>query len=283
MAQYKAEKVALLLLLPFGVVFFIFQMLPLIWVLIDSFKSNFGEDWGVGNYAYILESRYFRKSIVNSLKISLYSSVAGMLLALPCSWSIHRMGGQLKNSAVTFSNMIANFSGVPLAFAFVILLGANGFITMLFNLSGLELGFNLYSANGLTLIYTYFQIPLAVLLMLPAMEGIRDEWREAACLMGAGKLRYWWSIGLPVMMPSILGTFIILFANAMGTMATAFALTGGNYNLITIRISSLIFGDIFLDPWLASAFSMVLVLLLVLVTLANEWLLKPGRRYAGSK
>ncbi|MGI9281462.1 MAG: ABC transporter permease [Endozoicomonas sp.] len=283
MAFYKAERKALFLLTPFILAFFLFQVLPLIWVLADSFKSNLGEEWGLGNYLYILESRYFRQAIYNSLKIGLYSSIAGMLLALPCAWSLHRLSGRLKEVALTFSNMIANFSGVPLAFAFVILLGANGCFIILLDQLGIHLGFNLYSAFGLILIYSYFQIPLAILLMLPAMEGLKDEWQEAACLLGAGKLRYWLSIGLPVLTPGILGTFIILFANAMGTMATAFALTGGNYNLLTIRISNLISGDIFLDPWLASALSMILVFILMVVTLANEWLIKPGRLRAKAR
>ncbi|WP_062264680.1 ABC transporter permease [Endozoicomonas arenosclerae] len=283
MVSRQAGKKALFLLMPFILVFFLFQVLPLIWVFVDSFKSNLGEEWGIGNYEYIFESRYFRQALFNSLKISLYSSIVGMLLALPCAWSLHRLSGRLKELTLTFANMIANFSGVPLAFAFVILLGANGCLIVLLDQLGIQLGFNLYSALGLILIYSYFQIPLAILLMLPAMEGLRDEWQEAACLLGAGKIRYWISIGLPVLMPGILGTFIILFANAMGTMATAFALTGGNYNLLTIRISNLISGDIFLDPWLASALSMVLVFILMLVTLANEWLIKPGRLRAKAK
>ncbi|TMO20598.1 ABC transporter permease, partial [Pseudoalteromonas sp. S4492] len=96
MAFYKAERKALFLLTPFILAFFLFQVLPLIWVLVDSFKSNLGEEWGLGNYLYILESRYFRQAIYNSLKISLYSSIAGMLLTLPCAWSLHRLSGRLK-------------------------------------------------------------------------------------------------------------------------------------------------------------------------------------------
>ena len=143
-------------------------------------------------------------------------------------------------------------------------------------------GFDLYSANGLLLVYIYIQFPIALLLVYPAMDGLKDEWQEAAGLLGASRWKYWQRIGIPVISPSLLGTLIILFANAMGTYATAFALTGNGVNLMTIRIGSLIAGDIFLDPWLASALSMYLVILLVMICLANEWLMKAGRRYVSS-
>ena len=282
MNKTKERRLAALVLLPFLLVFFLFQILPLLVILIDSFKANLGDEWGLGNYLQIIESRYFMQSIVQSLKLSLLSSIIGLALAVPCAWSLHRLEGRLKNAVMLFSNMIANFSGIPLAFAFVILFGASGFFTTLLSASGVLNGFDLYSARGLLLVYVYIQFPIALLLIYPALDGLKDEWQEAAGLLGANRLKYWQSIGIPVIMPPLLGTMIILFANAMGTYATAFALTGNGVNLMTIRIGSLIAGDIFLDPWLASALSMYLVMLLVIICLANEWLMKAGKRYVGS-
>ena len=269
-------------MLPFCLMFFLFLLLPLLIVFIDSFKANLGEEWGLDNYLQILESRYFRQSIFHSVWLSMYSSTVGLVLALPCAWSLHRLDGRLKKAVMLLSNMIANFSGIPLAFAFVILFGSSGMFTVLMTSLGFLQGFNLYSMNGLLLIYVYIQFPIALLLIYPALDGLRDEWQEAAGLLGAGRMRYWFCIALPILMPSLLGTLIILFANAMGTYATAFALTGNGVNLMTLRIGSLVAGDIFLDPWLASALSMYLVALLVLVCLANEWLMKTGRRYVAS-
>ena len=284
MTWSRDKSVAAIVLLPFFLLFFLFQLLPLLSVLVDSFSVDLGQDrgWGLDNYWQVLESRYLRQSISHSIRISVYASLMALVFALPCAWLLHRIDGRLKKGFMAFSNMIANFSGVPLAFAFVILFGINGCFTLLMNSSGLFQGFNLYSSSGLILIYTYFQIPLALLLLYPACDALRDEWREAATLLGAGRWQYWCCVGLPVLMPSILATLIILFANAMGTYATAFALTGGSYNLMTIRIGSLVAGDIFLDPWLASALSMYLVVLLVMVTLANEWLIKSRSRYDAS-
>jgi putative spermidine/putrescine transport system permease protein len=131
-----------------------------------------------------------------------------------------------------------------------------------------------YSRLGLTMIYTYFQVPLAVLLLYPAFDALDDDWQDSAALLGATKRQYWRLIALPVIMPSVLGTFVLLFANAMGAYASAYALMGSNYNLVTIRISGLVAGDIFLEPQLAAALSVLLVAVLIVLVVVNQMLLK---------
>lgn len=272
------RKLAILALMPFCVVFSLFQILPLIMVLIDSFGEDLGEQWGIGNYFAIIESRFFRQSIFNSLKISLLSSLTGLFIAIIGAYSLSRVDSRLKQIFTSFCNMVANFSGVPLAFAFIIILGMNGSLTLLLKPTGILDGFNLYTFPGIVLIYSYLQIPLGLLLIYPSFDALKDEWRESATLLGANHIQYWSRIALPVLTPSVLCTFIILFANAMGTYATAYALTSGTYNLMTIRIGHLIAGDLFLDPWLASALSMYLVGILVSITLLNEYLIRTRKR-----
>ncbi len=133
--------------------------------------------------------------------------------------------------------------------------------------------FNLYGKSGLMAIYIYFQIPLAVLLLYPAFDALSDDWQAAAALLGAKTWQYWIKIALPVLSPALLGTFIILIANAMGAYASVYALTSGNYNVITVRIASLVSGDLFLEPNLAAAISVVLMALLAFITLINQWLI----------
>ena len=276
---HKDRRLAVLVLLPFAIVFFLFQILPLGVVLVESFGEDLGERWGLGNYLMILESRYFRKSIVNSFKISLYSSLIGLVIAIFGAYSLSRINGKLRNAFTSFCQMVANFSGVPLAFAFIIILGTNGSLTLLLKPTGILEHFNLYSFPGMVIIYSYIQIPLALLLLYPAFDALKDEWQEAATILGASRIQYWIRIALPILRPSVLCTLIILFANAMGTYATAFALTSGSYNLMTIRIGHLIAGDLFLDPWLASALSMYLVGILFTITLFNEYLIRARKRH----
>lgn len=270
----KAKWIAALCLVPFIVLFGAFQVAPLIWIAINSFFSE-SSGWGLGNYIDVLTSPFYLQAFQFSLEISLWSSVYGLLIALIGSYSLRQLGPtRLHDFVMSFTNMTSNFAGVPLAFAFVILLGLNGCLTLLLRKYGMMESFNLYSKSGLIVLYTYFQIPLGVLLLYPAFDALRSDWRESAALLGASPWRFWRYIGLPVLAPALMGTFVILLANALGAYATVYALTTGNFNVIPIRISGLVAGDISLDPNLASALAMLLVAMMALITLIHQWLLR---------
>ena len=212
---------------------------------VDRRSQLFSESsgWGWGNYVDILTSPFYLQAFQFSLEISLWSSAYGLLIALVGSYSLRQLGQtRFHDFVMSFTNMTSNFAGVPLAFAFVILLGLNGCLTLLLRKYGLMESFNLYSKSGLIVLYTYFQIPLGVLLLYPAFDALRADWRESAALLGAGPWRYWRHIGLPVLAPALMGTFVILLANALGAYATVYALTTGNFNVIPIRISALVAG-----------------------------------------
>ena len=263
---------AALLLLPLLAVLSMFSLAPALWVVINSAKVD--ELWSFANFIEILGSSFYRQAFGNSLWVSVWSSLAGLAIALVSAASIKRVDGNLRDMTVAFTNMSSNLSGVPLAFAFIIIMGANGAVTLLLRGWGVGEDFNLYSRAGLTIIYTYFQIPLAVLILYPAFDALDDDWQESAALLGASRLNYWRLIALPVIAPAILGTFVLLFANAMGAYASAYALMTSNYNLVTMRISSLVAGDIFLEPNLAAAMSVLLVAMLVILVTVNQMLLK---------
>lgn len=262
----------LLCLLPFTLFFVVFQVAPLVWVAVNSLNSPAG--WGLGNFEKIFASRFYMQAIKHSLEIAFWSSLFGMAIAILGSYSLRQVDSKLRDFVIAFSNMTSNFAGVPLAFAFIILLGFNGALTLLLIQLGLIEGFNLYSKNGLIVLYTYFQIPLGVLLLYPAFDALRQDWRESAALLGAGTWEFWRHIGLPVLTPALLGTFVILLANALGAYATVYYLTTGNFNVLPIRIAAMVSGDISLDPNLASALSMILVGLMVLITAVHQLLLK---------
>ena len=257
---------------PFAVFFLLFQVAPLAWVMLNSLSGDAG--WGLDNFAKVFSSKFYLQAIKHSLQIAFWSSVFGMVIAIIGSYSLRQVDSKMRDFVIAFSNMTSNFSGVPLAFAFIILLGFNGAITLLLIDLGLIERFNLYSKNGLIVIYTYFQIPLGVLLLYPAFDALRQDWRESAALLGASSWAFWRHIGLPVLTPALLGTFVILLANALGAYATVYYLTTGNFNVLPIRIAAMVSGDITLNPNLASALSMVLVGLMVIITVAHQLLLK---------
>lgn len=275
----RNKRLALLCLLPFAMFFFAFQIAPLLWVTFNSL--NTADGWGLANFQKIFGSKFYLQAIKHSLQISFWSSLFGIVIAILGSYSLRQVDSKLRDFVMAFSNMTSNFAGVPLAFAFVILLGFNGALTILLKQAGIIEDFNLYSKTGLIVLYTYFQIPLGVLLLYPAFDALREDWRESASLLGGGTWSYWRYIGLPILTPALLGTFVILLANALGAYATVYYLTTGNFNVLPIRIAAMISGDISIDPNMASALAMVLVGLMAVITLAHQLLLK--RSYHASR
>ncbi|MDB6145126.1 MAG: transporter permease [Pseudomonas sp.] len=273
MNSVRGKWLAALCLVPFAVFFIVFQIAPLVWVLINSVQSE-DEGWGLANFSNIFSSRFYLQAIGHSLEISFWSSVFGLLIAVLGSYSLRKVRSPLRNFVNAFANMTSNFAGVPLAFAFIILLGFNGTFTIMLKQAGIIQDFNLYSETGLIILYTYFQIPLGVLLLYPAFDALREDWRESAALLGASGWQFWRHIGLPVLTPALIGTFVILLANALGAYATVYALTTGNFNVLPIRIAAMVSGDISLDPNMASALAVILVGLMTLVTIVHQWLLK---------
>lgn len=266
-------------LLPLSVLLLLFLLAPLYWIVHSSVM--FEDSIRFSRFSEILQAPFYQKAFSNSLYLSFWSAVAGLVIAATGSASLRRVDGRLRNAVVAFTNMTSNMAGVPLAFAFIVVMGTNGAVTLLLRQSfGMD-GFNLYSMNGLLLIYIYFQIPLGILMLYPAFDALRDEWQDASALLGAAKWRYWLHIGIPVLLPALAGTFILLLANALGAYASAYALTSGNYNLLTIRIASLVAGDLFPEPEMAAALSVLLMLLLCLVSAVNHWLLRRGYHAAG--
>lgn len=251
----------------------------MIWVLFNSFIYD-GE-FALDNYIEVLDSAFMLQAFGNSLWLSVWSSIFGLAIATLLVSSLRRVNSKLRDAVIAFTNMSSNFAGVPLSFAFIIILGTNGAITLLLKQYGLLGDFDLYGKWGLLAIYIYFQIPLAVLLLYPAFDALSDDWQAAAALLGARTAHYWAKVALPVLSPALFGTFIILIANAIGAYASVYALTSGNYNVITIRIASLVSGDLFLEPNLAAAISVILMALLAFITVINQWLI--AKSYAAKK
>lgn len=221
-----------------------------------------------------------------SVRISLTTAVIGGLIGFFLAWAVS-MGGlprPFRSGLTTFSGVASNFAGVPLAAAFIFTLGRIGVLTALFQLIGVDLyggGFTIYSYWGLSLVYLFFQIPLMVLVMLPALDGLKQDWREAAENLGATPGQYWRRVALPVLLPSILGTMILLFGNAFGAHATAYALTGGLLPLATLLIGQQISGDVLNNPGLGYAVAMGMVFIMGLSIVLYSILQRRSERWLG--
>ena len=268
--------------------FFVFSGLFLIGpTVILAYRSLEAPDGGLtlDNYRALTTDRVmaaYGQSIRLSLTTALIGGVIGFLLA----WAVSMggLGRSSRSGLTTFSGVASNFAGVPLAAAFIFTLGRVGVITALFESMGVDLydtGFNLYTFWGLTLVYIFFQIPLMILVMLPALDGLKQDWREAAENLGAKPRQYWRRVAFPVLLPSILGTMILLFGNAFGAHATAYALTGGSIPLATLLIGQQIEGDVLNNPGLGYAVAMGMVFIMAGSILIYSLLQRRSERWLG--
>jgi len=233
---------------PFLIVAFLFLIWPAYAVVLQAFE---GADGGftLDNIATATGPQYrdaFLTSGLLSLATALIGGVLGTLLTYAvCTLERPRF---LKSAMSTFSGVASQFGGVPLAFAFVASIGSAGLVTALLAKIGINLygtGFSLLSFSGLVIVYLYFQIPLMLIVMTPAVEGLRASWREAAEGLGASTFQYWARVGIPLLTPAFIGGVVLLFANAFAAYATAQVLTSGSVNLVPIQIGFFVQGNVF--------------------------------------
>ncbi|MBB4956027.1 putative spermidine/putrescine transport system permease protein [Agrobacterium vitis] len=250
---------------PFMLFALMFLIAPTLYLVTGAFQDAEGH-FTLANIVGLFTDKIM-SSFSISIRISIASAIGGVLLGFYIAWALV-LGGLpsfVRSAVMTFCGVASNFAGVPLAFAFLSTLGRLGLITVLlrdwFGINLYASGFNLLSFTGLTLTYMYFQIPLMVLIITPALEGIRKEWREAAESLGATHFQYWMKVALPILFPSLAGAFMLLFANSFGAIATAFSLTGSSLNIVPIQLYAQIRGDVLHNANLgyALAFGMIVV------------------------
>lgn len=259
-------------LLPFTLYLLVFLGGPLYFVVSGALSDPSGQPTFDNIIASVTDPQYqlaFTSSLLISAVTALIGAVFGVFLAQAVLTS--RPGSPLRRIVSTASGVLAYFGGVPLAFAFIGALGQTGLATLFLKDVGVDLyglGFRIDSLTGLGLTYVYFQIPLMVILITPALEGLAPQWREAAENLGASAWSYWRHIALPVLAPALGGATLVLFGNAFAAYATALALTSGQIPLVTNSIAAALSGNVLVNQQnvgLALGFDMVIVIGVVMV------------------
>jgi putative spermidine/putrescine transport system permease protein len=259
---------------PFFAYVTVFLLIPTLVVVIGAFAGDGGFTWSnvtaLGN-AYILDA--FGRSILLSAVTAAIGAVLGALLAYALVTA--RPDGILRRVVTAASGVLAQFGGVTLAFAFIATVGLSGFVTVfLRDHLGIDLfsgGVWLFDLPGLILVYTYFQIPLMVIVFLPALDGIRPQWREATESLGGSTWQYWTRVAGPLLAPAFLGSALLLFANAFSAYATAAALVSQGNPIIPLQIRSALTSEVVLGQQnlgKAMALGMVVVVAVVMALYA---------------
>ncbi len=270
-------------LVPFLLFATAFLLVPTFGLVVGSFQDPAGQPT-LQNYADLSQPGIV-SAYVTSIEISLVTALLGGLFGFLLAYAVISGGlpGPFRGGLMTFSGVASNFAGVPLALAFTFTLGRLGFMTVfLKDILGIDIygnGFTIYSKLGLEIVYLYFQFPLMVLIIAPAIDGLRQEWREASENMGASSFQYWRHIALPILTPTLLGTMILLFGNSFGAQATAYQLTGGQLNIVTLLITRQIRGDVLNNLGLGYAVAMGMVAIMGATILIYVWLQRRAERW----
>ncbi|MDH4991042.1 ABC transporter permease subunit [Aquamicrobium lusatiense] len=269
--------------MPFLLFALLFLVLPTMQIIVGSFRNAAGE-FTLDNIVNLFQPSIMAAYWI-SIRISVASALLGCLVGFLMAWAMV-LGGLpawLRSPMLTFSGVASNFAGIPLAFAFLATFGRLGLVTLIlrdwFGINIYGMGFNILSFGGLTLTYLFFQIPLTILIMTPALDGMRREWREAASILGASPFQYWRMVALPILWPSLLGTFALLFANAFGAVATAYALTGSSLSIVPILLFAQIRGDVLQDPHLGYALAFGMIVITGIANFIYIWLRARSERW----
>ncbi len=270
---------------PFGVYIALGLAAPTIAIAIAAFQNSSTGAATLSNISTALHGSYLL-GLKTSILLSIASSVVPGIFGLLLAYAIYtaKRGKILRQVVITASGVFANFGGVPLALLFIATLSTTGIVTgwikAVFGVDIWDHGFTLYNAFGVFIVYMYFQIPLMVLVILPALEGLRPAWREAAQNMGARTWQYWRYVGGPVLLPSFLGCLLLLFGSAFSAYATAEALTGGTVALTPIQIGALLNGNVVAGQQnLGYALGLIMVVIIAIVMVGYVVLQRRAARW----
>ncbi len=268
-------------LLPFFIYVLLFFLLPIGVILFTSVRKTTRvrntqtqlfephTTFTTANLSNSLKGIY-KTSMVNSIQLSFFTAIIGAIVGILLAYAIVTSRSRiLRQIVIAGSAVMANFGGVPLAFLFIATVGNAGVLTTFldghFGISlSDDLHFKLTTVPGIALVYLYFLIPLMVLVMTPALEGLKPQWAEAAENLGANRWHYWRHIAGPVLLPNFLGSVLLLFCSAFSAYATAFALVGSSFPLVPTQIDSVLSGNVLVGQenlGAALALDMVVVVL----------------------
>jgi putative spermidine/putrescine transport system permease protein len=283
-AGWLRSASALLGVLPFAIYAGLFLAVPTVAIVVGAFQDPDSGSFTLGNLDTAFHGIYLR-GFITSIELSVITSVVPGVLGLIIAYAVQSSRSTaLKRAVSTASGVFANFGGVPLAFLFIATVGSSGLAVDWLKSLGFnpyDHGFSLYTFSGIALVYLYFQIPLMVLVITPALEGLRPAWREAADNLGATGWQYWRLVGGPVLLPAFLGSVLLLFGGAFSAYATTQALTSGSLAITPIQIGTFLNGNVLSgqeNVGKALGFGMIVVIAAVMVVYAvlqrraSKWL-----------
>ena len=288
-SRYWRSKSAYLGVIPFFIFTGIFLLFPTYSVVTGAFRNEEGKS-NPGKITELFNTVAVRNAFKNSLEISLKTAIFGAILGGLFAWALTtgKPGGIFYRFSVALSSVLAQFGGVMLTFAFLATFGFNGVVSSLAVKfapdSFLAQSSWLYTINGLAVVYTFFQIPLMVLVFLPTIENMKPQWREASDSLGGSPVEYWRRVGIPVLTPSFFGAMLLLFVNSFSAYATAATLVNLSDFLTPLQIGTALSSEVGgANPQEAKALSMFMVIVVVIAMAIYAMIRRRVSRWESSR
>ena len=265
-----------LALIPFHLYIALFLILPTAIVAIGAFTTATGQPT-TDNVTRLFTDETFVDAFTKSIELAVSTAIAGAIIGGLLAWAVVRgdPNGPLRQLVIAASGVLAQFGGVMLAFAFLATFGFNGLATMfvrdVLHVDVLTDASWLYSLTGLVVVYTYFQIPLMLIVFLPSLDGLRQEWYDASASLGGSSWSFWRHVGGPILAPAFLGALLLLFTNAFSAYATAAALISQGASIVTLQIAGSLQSEVVIgqeNVGKALALGMIIVVSLVMALYA---------------
>lgn len=254
-------------MIPFFVLAVCFLVLPFFSMISRSFTDEKTGAFTFNNYVLCFTKNAYIMTITNSLRISCIATLVAMVIAFFVAMAIYSTGLRTRKWFMPVMHMSQNFAGFPLSFAFILMVGKQGFIRLALEAANLGLlkNYNLLTYNGVIPVYIWFGIPLGALLLLPGFEAVKNEWKEASTLLGCSSVGFWLKIGIPNLMPTLLGTLSIVFADSITTYTTSYIFFGGTALLLPIKIANMFSGDLKASEEVGCALSVILIMIILIM------------------
>jgi putative spermidine/putrescine transport system permease protein len=271
-----------LALIPFHIYVGLFLIVPTLYVTFGAVTTQEG-GFTLDNVGAMFTNDVFVASFVRSIQLAAITALLGAVFGGLLSWAVVRgdPNGLLRQLVIAASGVLAQFGGVMLAFAFLATFGFNGLVTMWLNSNGLKIDPSwIYTMTGLAVVYSYFQIPLMLIVFLPSLDGLRQEWYDASESLGGGSWSFWRNVGGPILAPSFLGALLLLFTNAFSAYATAQALISQACPLITQQIACQMKSEVILGQEnVGKALALGMIVIVSLVMLVYNWIQRRASRW----
>ncbi len=269
--------------LPFFAYVGLFLVLPTAIIALGAFFDA-NNSFTLDNFAHLSRS-YVVAATVTTTEVSAITALLGAMLGALLAYAIAtgNPDGVLRRMLVSASGVLAQFGGVTLAFAFIASIGPAGFVYLFFQAHGFDFyarNLWLFDTPGLIVVYLYFQIPLMVLVFLPALDGVKPQWREAAQSLGGSTWSYWRYVAGPLLFPAFLGGVLLLFANAFSAYATANALINQGAPVLAQQISNGLSSEVgAVEPGFSKAIAVEMVIIVTIVTILYSLLQRRTARW----